>query len=87
VRKAETCISIDVSNKELLHSTEKRLVILTDKPKEIAPSGTPKRRLEDVESGERCEEESSASGQGLLVGRIRHGNDSLDSTKSMSLFE
>jgi len=37
--------------------------------------------IKDVESGERCEEES---GQGLMVGCIRHGNDRLDSTKSMS---
>jgi hypothetical protein len=68
---------------------------LTDKPKEIAPSGTPKHRWEDnikmdikdLESGERCEEELSVSVQGLMVGCIRHGNDCLDSTKSMSLFE
>jgi hypothetical protein len=43
--------------------------------------------IKDVESGERCEEESSASGQGLMVGCIRNGNDRLDYTKSMSLFE
>jgi hypothetical protein len=40
MRRAETCSSIDVGNKELLRSTETRSVILTDKPKEIAPSGS-----------------------------------------------
>jgi hypothetical protein len=43
--------------------------------------------IKNVESGERCEKESSASKQGLMLGCIRHGNDRFDSTKSMSLLE
>jgi hypothetical protein len=43
--------------------------------------------FKDVEWRESCEEESSDSGQVLMVGCIRHGNDRINSTKSASYFE